>query len=59
MATTEQRFPHVPAGGGPTYSIIGERITFKVTSAETGGTFAVMELAAPPEVGPPLHTRSG
>lgn len=58
MATTEQRFPHVPAGGGPAYRIIGERITFKVTSAETGDTFSVMELAAPPQVGPPLHTHA-
>jgi quercetin dioxygenase-like cupin family protein len=56
MATVDRRFPHVPAGGGTTYHIIGERITFKVTSAETGDTFSVMELASQPGGGPPLHT---
>lgn len=56
MATTDQRFPHVPAGGGATYNIIGERIRFKVTSAETGDAFSVAELTSPPGGGPPLHT---
>lgn len=56
MTATDRRFSHVPAGGGPTYNIIGERITFKVTSAETGDAFSVAELASPPGGGPPLHT---
>ncbi len=58
MATEEQCFPHVPAGGGPAYRISGERITFKVTSAETGDTFSVLELTSPPGGGPPLHTHA-
>ena len=56
MATTDRRFPHVPAGGGTAYSIIGELITFKVTSAETGDSLSVAELISPPGGGPPLHT---
>jgi quercetin dioxygenase-like cupin family protein len=56
MTTTGRRFPHVRAGEGPTYNIIGELITFKVTSAETGGAFSVGELTSPPGGGPPLHT---
>lgn len=56
MATNDRRFPHVSAGGGQTYSIIGELITFKVTSAETGDVFSMMELTSPPGGGPPLHT---
>jgi quercetin dioxygenase-like cupin family protein len=56
METTDSRFPHVRAGTGTTYSLIGELITFKVTSAETGDTFSVMELTSPPGGGPPLHT---
>ncbi len=56
MATTDRRFPHVPAGGRPAYNIIGELITFKVTSAETGDTLSVAELTSPPGGGPPLHT---
>ena len=58
MATTDGRFPHVPAGAGPAYRIIGELLTFKVTSAETGDTFSVLELASPPGGGPPLHTHA-
>ena len=56
MATNDQRFPYIPAGGGATYNVIGERITFKVTSSETGDAFSVAELTSPPGGGPPLHT---
>jgi quercetin dioxygenase-like cupin family protein len=56
MTTPGRRFPHVRAGDGPTYNIIGELITFKVTSAETGDTFSVLELTSPSGGGPPLHT---
>jgi quercetin dioxygenase-like cupin family protein len=56
QATTARRFPHIPAGTGETYDMYGELLTFKVTSAETNGTFAVIELHAQPGGGPPLHT---
>lgn len=56
QAATERRFPHIPAGTGETYNVIGELVTFKVTSRETGGRFSVMELLAQPGSGPPLHT---
>jgi quercetin dioxygenase-like cupin family protein len=59
MQTTDippATFPHVPAGGGQAYNVIGELLTIKVTSAETGGHFAVLELSSPPQGGPPLHT---
>lgn len=56
MATTTRRFPHVRAGSGDTYSLIGDLITFKVTSAETGDAFSVTELTSQPQGGPPLHT---
>jgi quercetin dioxygenase-like cupin family protein len=56
MATNDRRFPYIPAGGGATYNVIGERITFKVTSSETGDAFSVAELTSPPGGGPPLHT---
>jgi quercetin dioxygenase-like cupin family protein len=58
QATTARRFPHIPAGTGETYNIIGELVTFKVTSRETGGRFSVMELLAQPGGGPPLHTHA-
>ena len=56
MATTARPFSHVSAGGGSAYRILGELITFKVTSADTGGAFSVGELISPPGGGPPLHT---
>ncbi len=51
-----RRFPHIPAGAGEAYTIIGELITFKVTNAHTDGKFTVVELLAQPGGGPPLHT---
>ena len=56
QAATARRFPHVPAGTGRAYDVIGELLTFKVTSADTGGRFTVVELLAQPGGGPPLHT---
>ena len=56
QAAAVRRFPHVPAGSGETYNVIGELLTFKVTAAETNGTFTVVELLAQPGGGPPLHT---
>lgn len=51
-----RRFPHVPAGTGETYNVIGELLTFKVTNAQSNGAFTVVELLAQPGGGPPLHT---
>jgi quercetin dioxygenase-like cupin family protein len=56
MVATERRFPHISANGGTTYRIIGELITCKLSSAETGDTFSVMEGVSQPGGGPPLHT---
>jgi quercetin dioxygenase-like cupin family protein len=56
MAATDRRFPHVRSGHGAAYSLIGELITFKVTSTETADTFSVLELTSQPQGGPPLHT---
>ena len=56
QAATVRRFPHVPAGAGETYNVIGELLTLKVTNAQTDGAFTVVELLAQPGGGPPLHT---
>ncbi len=56
QAATERKFPHIPAGTGEIYNVIGELLTFKVTSEQTGGAFTVNELRAQPGGGPPLHT---
>jgi quercetin dioxygenase-like cupin family protein len=36
--------------------VLGERITFKLTSAETGGRFCMVEVSSSPGGGPPPHT---
>jgi quercetin dioxygenase-like cupin family protein len=56
QAATKRRFSHVPAGAGEAYDVLGELLTFKVTNADTGGRFTVVELLAQPGGGPPLHT---
>jgi quercetin dioxygenase-like cupin family protein len=57
LATSDGKFPHVRAGGGAAaYSLIGELITFKLTSAQTDDTFLLTELVSQPQGGPPLHT---
>jgi quercetin dioxygenase-like cupin family protein len=42
-------------GEGKTLNVLGDRVTIKVSSAETGGTCAVIEDVCPPQGGPPLH----
>ena len=49
---------HVPAGTGPAYCGPGDRITFLITSAETGGAFFMAEACVAPGGGPPLHVHS-
>ena len=36
--------------------VLGERVTFKLTSADTGGRFCMVEVSSPPGGGPPPHT---
>lgn len=39
--------------------LFGHIITMKVTGAETGGKYAVLDVDIPPNNGPPLHKHSG
>lgn len=55
-ALATRQFPHVSAGAGETYDIVGERLTFKVTQADTAGAYILVELWAQPSGGVPLHT---
>lgn len=53
----ERAVLHVPAGGGETLDVLGDAITYKVTSAQTDGQMTVAELTIAPGGGPPgLHT---
>lgn len=55
-AAIARRIVHAPTGAGDTVSVIGEHFTFKVTQADTNGTFSMIEMLAFPGGGPPPHT---
>jgi len=45
----------VPENGGAVVNAFGDRITFKLTAAETGGAISPGLGEVPPGVGPALH----
>jgi quercetin dioxygenase-like cupin family protein len=45
----------VPPGSGRVLNVLGDNQTLRLTGAETGGTFALVELNNPPGVGIPMH----
>lgn len=53
--SNENPVKYVPAGTGPAYCGPGDRITFLITGAETGGTFFMAETLVAPGGGPPPH----
>jgi quercetin dioxygenase-like cupin family protein len=46
---------YVPAGSGPAYWGPGDKITFLITGAETGGALFLAEVLVPPGGGNPPH----
>jgi quercetin dioxygenase-like cupin family protein len=46
-----------PDGGDPVW-LVGDRITVKLTSEDTGGVYSVAEEISPPLGGPPPHIHS-
>jgi quercetin dioxygenase-like cupin family protein len=55
MGTTPLEPVAVAPGEGKVWHLLGELIVGKITSAQTGGEFAVVEEYSPPHGGPPLH----
>ncbi len=51
----QSQVKHVPAGTGPVYWGPGERMTFLITGAETGGAYFMADLAVAPGGGTPPH----
>ena len=45
---------HQPTSG-ETWNVLGELLTCRVRSADTGGAYAVVDEVTPPGMGPPLH----
>lgn len=42
----------------PVYNIFGDLVSIKVSGADTGGKYTVMEGVTPPKGGPPLHSHN-
>jgi quercetin dioxygenase-like cupin family protein len=51
----QNQVKYMPAGTGPMYRGPGDRVTFLVTGAESGGACFIIEGMAPPGGGPPPH----
>jgi len=47
---------HMPATKGTSVQVMGEKLTFKVTTADSHGQFFLMELESQPGAGTPVHT---
>lgn len=45
----------IPPEGGKTLSVLGEKITCKVGSEDTEGSYSIIEEISPPGGGPPAH----
>ena len=43
------------AGSGPAAWVVGDLYTIKASGRETGGAFCLIEVAVPPQSGPPPH----
>ena len=52
------RGAYVPPDGGDSVWLVGDRITVKLASEDTGGVYSVAEEISPPQGGPPPHTHS-
>jgi len=48
----------LPPAGGVVHSVLGSPYRFLVTSADTGGAFALLEITAPPQSAVPLHVHT-
>ena len=47
---------HLPAGGGPAFSLMGSTLSFKDEPDDTGDAFFLFEHRMPPTLGVPPHT---
>jgi quercetin dioxygenase-like cupin family protein len=45
----------VPAGAGPQHAVLGDLVTIKIHSRDTGGVYSQIETTCGPHVGPPPH----
>ncbi len=55
--TMERGVAHIPPGEGRTLRVLGELVTYKVTSDQTGGAYSLFEVASRPGTGAPPHVQ--
>ena len=55
--TMERGVAHVPPGEGKTLRVLGELVTYKVISDQTGGAYWLFEVASQPGTGAPPHVQ--
>ena len=55
--TMERGVIHISPGVGRTLRVLGEMVTYKTTSDQTGGAYSLFEVASQPGTGPPLHVQ--
>lgn len=55
---SKDQVKYVPAGTGPAFCGPGDRITYLITGAETGGAFFMAEVSVVSGGGPPPHVHS-
>jgi mannose-6-phosphate isomerase-like protein (cupin superfamily) len=57
-AEMEKAVTHVTSGEGTgSLSVLGELLTYKIPSQQTGGAYALFEVTTRPEAGPPPHVQ--
>jgi mannose-6-phosphate isomerase-like protein (cupin superfamily) len=55
--TRQRGVAHVPPGEGRTLWALGELVTYKVSSDQTGGAYSLFEVASQPGAGAPPHVQ--
>jgi mannose-6-phosphate isomerase-like protein (cupin superfamily) len=55
--TMERGVIHISPGSGRKLRVLGEMVTYKTTSDQTGGAYSLFEVASQPGTGPPLHVQ--
>ena len=53
--TKKRGIAHLPPGEGRTLRVMGEMVTYKVASDQTGGAYSLFEVTSPPDSGPRPH----
>src|SRR3712207_7553603 len=53
----EQGVTHLRPGDGRSLRVLGEVLTYKITSERTGGAYSLFEVVSEPGAGPPPHVQ--